>query len=613
MATILGSLDQDSLVNLEDFLRRGDHDGSLHDEFASRVTAVPHQDGSDALSHASSESVHDVISEMSHTLHSSHILLPQLGPLPVFGSPAPSSTADSQEHASKKRKSMDTNASTIGGDWGNDDDESNADEAFVSARPQVSWTVNNHETWHRIFDPQMNEIEQPGFRAEVDKGFKHSIEGEGWICQKKNHFQVTVALKISAQPAYVATRSGLLKVSGLFINVHGVKLPVVSDAAGGKIPMEQSQSDRSKKAFAPLPVAVLSNEITKVTIGRLHFTETTANNMRKKGKPNPDQRYFALVVTLAARAGDALYTIASHLSEKIIVRASNPGQFETESNVHWVRGESLNSIFHNGPVGINVECPEDALCVRGNIRLSGAVLQPSDVRLKTDITPLDNARQLSNVRNLRLYRYRLNDAWAETCGRTGADANECGILAQEVECVLPEAVRRSNSVAMRDGSVVEDLLVVNKERIFMENIGAVQQLGKIADTLQERIDQLEAVNNNVCTAIRRSSSLQELQSYLGSVSLKPSSESIPEIHEVSPILAASKKLQGEKEAGLKELGKGAGVAFALWLLVLLIAWLVSSSLLPLLDLDQSASAASFAVGSNWTLSAHAGAPLRCPY
>ena len=33
---------------------------------------------------------------------------------------------------------------------------------------------------------------------------------------------------MQAQPAYVATRSGLLKVSGLFVNVYGVKLPVVS-------------------------------------------------------------------------------------------------------------------------------------------------------------------------------------------------------------------------------------------------------------------------------------------------------------------------------------------------------------------------------------------------
>lgn len=32
------------------------------------------------------------------------------------------------------------------------------------------------------------------------------------------------------------------------------------------------------------------DQITKVTIGRLHFSETTTNNMRKKGRPNPDQR-----------------------------------------------------------------------------------------------------------------------------------------------------------------------------------------------------------------------------------------------------------------------------------------------------------------------------------
>ena len=54
-------------------------------------------------------------------------------------------------------------------------------------------------------------------------------------------------------------------------------------------------------------------------------------------------------------------------------------------------------------------------------RLSGAVLQPSDVRLKTDISPLDPAQQLSNVCNVRLYRYRLKDEWARSCGRVGEE------------------------------------------------------------------------------------------------------------------------------------------------------------------------------------------------
>lgn len=37
-------------------------------------------------------------------------------------------------------------------------------------------------------------------------------------------------------------------------------------------------------------VSLPPEQVTKVTVGRLHFSETTANNMRKKGKPNPDQR-----------------------------------------------------------------------------------------------------------------------------------------------------------------------------------------------------------------------------------------------------------------------------------------------------------------------------------
>lgn len=39
-------------------------------------------------------------------------------------------------------------------------------------------------------------------------------------------------------------------------------------------------------------IELVNSQVTKVTVGRLHFSETTSNNMRKKGKPNPEQRYF---------------------------------------------------------------------------------------------------------------------------------------------------------------------------------------------------------------------------------------------------------------------------------------------------------------------------------
>ena len=93
-------------------------------------------------------------------------------------------------------------------------------------------------------------------------------------------------------------------------------------------------------------VELINNQPIKVTVGRLHFCETTANNMRKKGKPNPDQRYFQLVVALQAHCDNETYIVVAHVSEKIIVRASNPGQFDNESDVLWSKSSGSDAVYH---------------------------------------------------------------------------------------------------------------------------------------------------------------------------------------------------------------------------------------------------------------------------
>ncbi len=117
---------------------------------------------------------------------------------------------------------------------------------------------------HKTYSPP------PVFRVQIDKGFRKSHHSDAFICQKKNHFQVcccccccncslphtsapvlgsalphggvlsssvllllqvTIALQVAAEPAYIATHNGMLRVSGLFLLLHGQKL----EAPNGKV------------------------------------------------------------------------------------------------------------------------------------------------------------------------------------------------------------------------------------------------------------------------------------------------------------------------------------------------------------------------------------------
>jgi len=381
-------------------------------------------------------------------------------------------------------------------------DSDSLGEAFGSG-PTMQWGVNSGVQWHKLFDASMQELPPLPFRAEVDKGFKQSATHDCFICQKKNHFQVTVATKAAAAPAYVATATGLHKIAATMVMLNGARC----EEANQEVGLEQSMSDRTKKPFAGTAFDFeTGGRVSKVTIGRLHFTETTSNNMRKRGQPNPDQRYFSLVVSLLAVCDDgSRYTIASHISDRIIVRASNPGQFETEPNTYWVKGRTMDSIYHQGAVGINNDSPDEALCVDGNLAMTGTLIQPSDRRIKTNIVPVDPAKQLANLRALKFYHYNLRKEWADATNIPEDDRAQTGVIAQELQQLMPDAVKVTGDRTLADGSVVEKLLVVNKDRLVMEGLGAVGEMARRHEQLEQRLADLEGRNAALRTALARRS------------------------------------------------------------------------------------------------------------
>lgn len=128
-------------------------------------------------------------------------------------------------------------------------------------------------------------------------------------------------------------------------------------------------------------------------------------------------------------------------------------------------------IYSGSKVGINntVNDLTYNLEVSGSMRASGAVLSNSDERLKDNIYPIDNA--LSRVGQIEGVYFN----WKE-----GGD-RQVGVIAQEVEKVLPEVVSQDkNSYLSVDYSKIVPLL-----------IGAINEQNAIISDLAEKVKNLE--------------------------------------------------------------------------------------------------------------------------
>ncbi|XP_056430111.1 myelin regulatory factor-like protein isoform X2 [Hyla sarda] len=403
----------------------------------------------------------------------------------------------------------------------------------------LTWKPYQTSYWNNLCNANSEQIPTVGYHVITDKGFNFSTVDDAYVCQKKNHFQVTVHIRVIGNPKYIKTQMGLNPVDSFYMKVFGVKV----EAMNQTITIEQSQSDRTKRAFNPVTVNLPPDQVTKVTLGRLHFSETTANNMRKKGKPNPDQRYFMLVIGLYAVTKEETCLVVAHVSERII--ASNPGQFENDNDVLWQRGHLPETLVSHGRVGINTDSPDEALVVCGNVKVMGMVMHPSDSRAKRNIQEVDSLEQLRRIAKMRLVEYDYKPEFATIMGIDSL--HETGIIAQEVKNVLPHAVKEAGNVTCKNGETIENFLMVDKDQIFMENVGAVKQLCKLTNNLEMRIEELELWNQKLAK-LKRISSLKQNNSER-SHSRYNKINHVPLQNKAAPI--KPKNISGRKEEYLK--------------------------------------------------------------
>jgi hypothetical protein len=137
--------------------------------------------------------------------------------------------------------------------------------------------------------------------------------------------------------------------------------------------------------------------------------------------------------------------------------------FDTDGDCH------LN---HNG--GERIRARSGGAKITGELEVTGDVLAlTSDIRLKTNIEPINNA--LERVSKLNGFTYNHN----EIAGELGLDTKQryAGVSAQELQDVLPEAVKKSPAS--------DEYLTVQYEKVVPLLIEAIKELSNKVKSLEK--------------------------------------------------------------------------------------------------------------------------------
>jgi hypothetical protein len=164
---------------------------------------------------------------------------------------------------------------------------------------------------------------------------------------------------------------------------------------------------------------------------------------------------------------------------------------EDPIGAQWTYNSVNTNVYHMGNVGVGTKTPSYPLHVNGNMYVSSTAFTgsgqttwtiPSDRRIKENIVKASYETCLENVKNIELYRFNFKDNVVNT-----NDLNQLGFIAQEVQSVYPKAVE-VNMIKDNNG-VIPDLLSLNTTQIDYTLYGAVKELIKKVEILEQKLEE----------------------------------------------------------------------------------------------------------------------------
>lgn len=153
-----------------------------------------------------------------------------------------------------------------------------------------------------------------------------------------------------------------------------------------------------------------------------------------------------------------------------------------------VDGGDVHMVVVSGDVGIGTNTPSAKLHVVGDIVYTGTITDISDERLKENIAPVENA--ISKIQQLRGVYFNMSDT---------PEKRDVGLIAQDVQVVLPEAVRVVDSekgyLGVAYPSVIPLLVEAIKEQdsaLAVKNC-KIESLDSEISNLKSEIDELKSL------------------------------------------------------------------------------------------------------------------------
>ena len=161
---------------------------------------------------------------------------------------------------------------------------------------------------------------------------------------------------------------------------------------------------------------------------------------------------------------------------RIQMDANGGGNAVSDGELIFQTPNGTSSLPFNGlNIGEKFRVTRDGAKVTGELEVTGDITAlTSDIRLKTDIESIDNA--LDKVCKISGFTYKHNEAAKVRCNIDTGDQRYVGVSAQDVQQVLPEAVKPAPSN--------DEYLTVQYEKLVPLLIEAIKELKNEIDELK---------------------------------------------------------------------------------------------------------------------------------